>query len=121
VAYNVEDCRTERAAYTLLSPSELAGTLTIAAIASRRFAGARLRQAFRPHAGWRDGQMHAGQSQIDYRLMGLELEAMGLANAGADETCKARESPGENSDDGFGAFVDLRRHRAESSSMRFAS
>ncbi|MEK6630040.1 MAG: polysaccharide deacetylase family protein [Acidobacteriota bacterium] len=56
--------------YMLFSPSELARTLTMAADRIERLGGARPCRAFRPHAGWRSGQMYAGLRQIDYQLVG---------------------------------------------------
>jgi peptidoglycan/xylan/chitin deacetylase (PgdA/CDA1 family) len=54
----------------LLSPSELAETLTAAADRIENIAGARPCRAFRPHAGWRGGQMYEGLRRIDYTLVG---------------------------------------------------
>ena len=34
-------------------------------------AGERPCRAFRPHAGWRSGQMYAGLARIDYQLVGF--------------------------------------------------
>jgi peptidoglycan/xylan/chitin deacetylase (PgdA/CDA1 family) len=56
--------------YMLLSPPELARTLTGAADRIERLAGTRPCRAFRPHAGWRGGQMYEGLQQIDYQLVG---------------------------------------------------
>src|SRR5438093_2439618 len=57
-------------AYMLMSPSQLARTLTRAADRIESLAGGRPCRAFRPHAGWRSGQMYAGLRQIDYKLVG---------------------------------------------------
>ena len=56
--------------YMLLSPPDLAKTLTSAADRVEQLAGARPCRAFRPHAGWRSGEMYAGLQQIDYKLVG---------------------------------------------------
>ncbi len=56
--------------YMLMSPSTLARTLTEAADRIERLAGTRPCRAFRPHAGWRGGQMFEGLRQIDYQLVG---------------------------------------------------
>jgi peptidoglycan/xylan/chitin deacetylase (PgdA/CDA1 family) len=57
-------------AYMLMSPSELARTLTRAADRIEQIGGRRPCRAFRPHAGWRSGQMYAGLRQIDYKFVG---------------------------------------------------
>lgn len=54
----------------LLTPQHLAARLTAAAMRIEQFAGARPCRAFRPHAGWRGGEMFEGLRQIDYRLIG---------------------------------------------------
>ena len=56
--------------YMLMSPSELARTLTTAADRIEALAGSRPCGAFRPHGGWRSGPMYAGLRQIDYKLVG---------------------------------------------------
>jgi peptidoglycan/xylan/chitin deacetylase (PgdA/CDA1 family) len=56
--------------YMLMSPEELARTLTAAADRIEIVAGTRPCRAFRPHAGWRSGQMFAGLKKIDHRLIG---------------------------------------------------
>lgn len=56
--------------YMLMSPSTLARTLTEAADRVERLAGTRPCRAFRPHAGWRGGQMFEGLNRIDYQLIG---------------------------------------------------
>ena len=54
----------------LMAPSELARTLSRAADRIETLAGTRPCRAFRPHGGWRSGEMYAGLRQIDYRLIG---------------------------------------------------
>ena len=54
----------------LLSPEELGRKLTAAAGRIERLGGAAPCRAFRPHAGWRGGQMFAGLEQLDYTLVG---------------------------------------------------
>jgi peptidoglycan/xylan/chitin deacetylase (PgdA/CDA1 family) len=56
--------------YMLMAPSELARTLSAAADRIEMLAGTRPCRAFRPHGGWRSGQMYVGLRQIDYRLIG---------------------------------------------------
>jgi peptidoglycan/xylan/chitin deacetylase (PgdA/CDA1 family) len=56
--------------YMVMAPAELARTLTTAADHMESLAGTRPCRAFRPHAGWRSGQMYEGLKQIDYRLIG---------------------------------------------------
>jgi peptidoglycan/xylan/chitin deacetylase (PgdA/CDA1 family) len=56
--------------YMLMAPSELARTLSAAADRIEALAGSRPCRAFRPHGGWRSGQMYVGLRQIDYRLIG---------------------------------------------------
>jgi chitooligosaccharide deacetylase len=57
-------------AHMLLSPSELRATLTGAAERIERAGGAAPCRMFRPHAGWRGGQLLAGLAAMDYRLVG---------------------------------------------------
>ena len=57
-------------AYMLLSPDELAGRLTAEADRIEVLAGTPPCRAFRPHAGWRGGQMYDGLETIDYTLVG---------------------------------------------------
>ncbi len=57
-------------AYLLMAPSDLARTLGAAADRIEMLAGRQPCRAFRPHAGWRGGQMYEGLRQIDYRLIG---------------------------------------------------
>jgi peptidoglycan/xylan/chitin deacetylase (PgdA/CDA1 family) len=54
----------------LMTPRTLARTLTEAADRIEQLAGSRPCRAFRPHAGWRGGQMFEGLEQADYRLVG---------------------------------------------------
>jgi peptidoglycan/xylan/chitin deacetylase (PgdA/CDA1 family) len=53
----------------LLSPDEFARKLTAAAGRIESLGAAPCR-AFRPHAGWRGGQMYEGLRRIDYSLVG---------------------------------------------------
>lgn len=57
--------------FMLMSPSRLARTLEERADRIEGVAGIRPCRAFRPHAGWRSGQMYAGLSRIDYQLVGV--------------------------------------------------
>jgi chitooligosaccharide deacetylase len=57
-------------ALLLMNADELASTLTAAADRIERLAGARPCRAFRPHAGWRGGEMLKGLDRIDYALVG---------------------------------------------------
>lgn len=54
----------------LLSPAELAETLHRAADRIAQAGGGRPCGLFRPHAGWRGGQMYEGLERADYRLAG---------------------------------------------------
>jgi chitooligosaccharide deacetylase len=56
--------------YMLMSPSELARTLLAAADRIEALAHSRPCRAFRPHGGWRSGQMYAGLRRLDYTLVG---------------------------------------------------
>jgi len=56
--------------YMLLSAEDLARTLQSAADRIERLGGARPCRAFRPHAGWRGGEMYLGLQKADYRLIG---------------------------------------------------
>ena len=49
----------------VLSPATFAQTLQAAADRIERFTGPRPCRAFRPHGGWRSGQMYAGLALID--------------------------------------------------------
>ena len=53
----------------LMRPSRLAESLNAAA-ARIQEVGGRPCRAFRPHAGWRGGQMYEGLKSIDYQLIG---------------------------------------------------
>jgi chitooligosaccharide deacetylase len=55
----------------LMSADELGRTLTGAAARIQALAGHAPCRAFRPHAGWRSGQMYAGLRDLDYRLIGF--------------------------------------------------
>jgi peptidoglycan/xylan/chitin deacetylase (PgdA/CDA1 family) len=57
-------------AYMFKSPSDLARVLVRAADRVEALAGSRPCPIFRPHAGWRSGQMIEGLRQIDYTLVG---------------------------------------------------
>lgn len=57
-------------AYLLMSPDQLGRTLRKAAERIEQYGGARPCRAFRPHAGWRGGEMFEGLRRIDYRLIG---------------------------------------------------
>jgi peptidoglycan-N-acetylglucosamine deacetylase len=52
------------------SPEDLAATLAAAARRIETLGGSRPCRMFRPHAGWRSGQMYAGLKRLDYRLAG---------------------------------------------------
>lgn len=54
----------------LLTPDELARTLTAFATRVEQIAGVAPCRAFRPHAGWRSSQMLEGLERIDYQLIG---------------------------------------------------
>jgi peptidoglycan/xylan/chitin deacetylase (PgdA/CDA1 family) len=54
----------------LLSSDGFARKLTRAADRIEQLAGARPCRAFRPHAGWRGGEMLVGLRRVDYRLIG---------------------------------------------------
>ena len=54
----------------LHTPSELAHALDTAAGRIETLAGSRPCRAFRPHAGWRGGEMYAGLLKNDYTLVG---------------------------------------------------
>lgn len=53
-----------------LTPDNLARRLTANADRIERLAGHRPCRAFRPHAGWRSGQMYEGLALIDHALVG---------------------------------------------------
>jgi peptidoglycan/xylan/chitin deacetylase (PgdA/CDA1 family) len=54
----------------LMSPGEIARTITAAADHIEEVAGRRPCAAFRPHAGWRTWAMYTGLKRIDYRMVG---------------------------------------------------
>ena len=54
----------------LRSPSDLTRRLSAAADRIAALAGSRPCRAFRPHAGWRSGQMYVALGRIDYKLVG---------------------------------------------------
>ena len=54
----------------VMSQLEIGRTLTAAADRIQRLAGQRPCPVFRPHGGWRSGQMYAGLAKIDYALVG---------------------------------------------------
>src|SRR5215471_1216258 len=56
--------------YMLMSPADLAKTLSAWANRIGAVAGSRPCRAFRPHAGWRSGTMYEGLQRIDYTLIG---------------------------------------------------
>ena len=57
-------------ALMFLPPEGLAQILRAAADRIERLAGQRPCRAFRPHAGWRGGQMYSGLARADYVLVG---------------------------------------------------
>ena len=57
-------------AYMLLSPDDLADRLAFQADRLEILAGSRPCRAFRPHAGWRGGQMYGGLRKAEYTLVG---------------------------------------------------
>ena len=57
--------------YMVMSPGELARTLSAAADRIERVTGRRPCAAFRPHAGWRSATMYAGLGRIDHKLIGF--------------------------------------------------
>ena len=54
----------------LMTPDQFASHLTEAADRIEQLAGSRPCPVFRPHAGWRGGQMYAGLAKIDHTLVG---------------------------------------------------
>ena len=56
--------------YLFASPDRLGRTLTGWADRIAALAGARPCRAFRPHAGWRGGQMYTALREVDYSLVG---------------------------------------------------
>jgi peptidoglycan/xylan/chitin deacetylase (PgdA/CDA1 family) len=55
----------------LMMPAEFGRTLTGWAARIEKFTGRTPCRAFRPHAGWRSGQMYAGLDDLDYKLIGF--------------------------------------------------
>ncbi len=56
--------------FLLASPDDLARTLTGWSDRMASLTGSRPCRAFRPHAGWRGGQMYTALREIDYTLVG---------------------------------------------------
>ena len=56
--------------FMLMSPAELGRTLMATAARIETIAGRPPCRAFRPHAGWRGGQMYEGLREVDYQLVG---------------------------------------------------
>jgi peptidoglycan/xylan/chitin deacetylase (PgdA/CDA1 family) len=56
--------------YMLSSAADLASTLTAAADRIEMLTGSRPCRAFRPHAGWRNGEMYVALQRLDYKLVG---------------------------------------------------
>ena len=56
--------------YMLKSADDLSATLTAAADRIHAMTGFRPCRAFRPHGGWRNGEMYVGLKRIDYKLVG---------------------------------------------------
>jgi peptidoglycan/xylan/chitin deacetylase (PgdA/CDA1 family) len=54
----------------VMSPADLENTLAAAADRIEQLAGSRPCRIFRPHAGWRGGQMFEGLARADYKLIG---------------------------------------------------
>jgi len=57
-------------ALMLKKPDDLVATLDAAGDEIERLTGERPCSLFRPHVGWRGGQMYAGLKQADYTLVG---------------------------------------------------
>lgn len=57
-------------AWAFMTPTQLATTLTASADRIESLTGSRPCPAFRPHAGFRSGQMFEGLQRIDYTLVG---------------------------------------------------
>ncbi len=55
----------------LMTPKELGRMLRAAADRIEMLAGGTPCRAFRPHAGWRSGQMYIGLREADYQLIGF--------------------------------------------------
>jgi len=56
--------------YMFQSAATVAARVAAAADRIERFSGATPCRLFRPHAGWRSGEMYNGLRRIDYRLVG---------------------------------------------------
>jgi peptidoglycan/xylan/chitin deacetylase (PgdA/CDA1 family) len=56
--------------YMLFRPSDLAERVRAFADRIESIGGRRPCRAFRPHAGWRGGQMYEGLREVDYQLVG---------------------------------------------------
>lgn len=56
--------------HMLMTPDQLARTLSRAAQRIEQFTGSRPCRAYRPHAGWRSQSMYAGLARIDHSLVG---------------------------------------------------
>jgi peptidoglycan/xylan/chitin deacetylase (PgdA/CDA1 family) len=56
--------------YLLMTPEQLASTLTAFAGRIEELTGRRPCRAFRPHAGWRGSEMFRGLQRIDYKMYG---------------------------------------------------
>ena len=67
-------------AYMLMAPSDLARTLSAAADRIEMLAGTQPCRAFRPHAGWRSGQMYerAAADRLSAHRLGLDAVGLGL-------------------------------------------
>ncbi len=75
--------------YMLLTPSDLARTLTAAADRIEQAGGMAPCRVFRPRGGWRSGSMYDGLRQIDYRLVGwgwMLWDVQVFGNRSADKT-----------------------------------
>lgn len=57
--------------FMVMRPSVLARTLESMADRIETLGGIRPCRAFRPHAGWRSGEMYVGLRRIDYKLIGF--------------------------------------------------
>ena len=55
----------------IMTPGQLRRTLDAASARIEQLAGGTPCRAFRPHAGWRSGQLYNGLREMDYRLIGF--------------------------------------------------
>ena len=55
----------------VMPPAELRRTLGAASARIEQLAGGTPCRAFRPHAGWRSGQLYEGLREMDYQLIGF--------------------------------------------------